>query len=94
MNGPATNTGSTNDMSRSDYAIGADFVYVSFAWSEEEAAYMTVARIAEKHRLGLFNASSLGEEVWLPIEGRMTLAHDKTRPTLVGRLMELLNPKT
>src|ERR1700760_4171030 len=54
------------EASSSDYAIGADFIYVSFAWSVEEAAYMTVSRLAEKYRLGLFNASSSGEEVWLP----------------------------
>jgi len=79
------------EASSSDYAIGADFIYVSFAWSEEEAAYMTVARLAEKHRLGLFNASSSGEEVWFPMEGRMMLAHDKSPPTLVGRIKDLLN---
>jgi hypothetical protein len=79
------------EASSSDYAIGADFILVSFAWSEEEAAYMTVARLAEKHRLGLFNASSSGEEVWLPGEGKMTLAHDKSPPTLVGRIKDLLN---
>jgi hypothetical protein len=52
---------------------------------------MTVARLAEKHRLGLFNASSSGEEVWLPSDGKMTLAHDKSPPTLVGRIKDLLN---
>jgi hypothetical protein len=54
-------------------------------------AYMTVARLAEKHHLGLFNASSTGEEVWVPREGRMTLAHDKSPTTLVGRIKDLLN---
>ena len=57
-----------DEASSTDYAIGADFIYASFAWSKAEAAYMTVARLAEKHQLGLFNASSSGEEVWLPEE--------------------------
>ena len=52
---------------------------------------MTVARLAEKYNLGLFNANSSGEEVWVPQEGRMTLAHDKGPTTIVGRIMELLN---
>ena len=92
MNGPFAKERRAEDgTSSSDYAIGADFIYVSFAWSEEEAAYMTVARLAEKHRLGLFNASSLGEEVWLPKNGRMMLAHDKSPTSLVGRIKDLLN---
>jgi hypothetical protein len=79
------------EASSTDYAIGSDFIYASFAWSKSEAAYMTVARLAEKHNLGLFNASSTGEEVWIPQSGRMSLAHDKSPPTLVGRIMDLLN---
>jgi hypothetical protein len=80
-----------DEASSTDYAIGLDFIYASFAWSKSEAAYMTVARLAEKHHLGLFNASSSGEEVWIPQDGRMSLAHDKSPPTLVGRIMDLLN---
>jgi hypothetical protein len=52
---------------------------------------MTVARLAEKHQLGLFNASSSGEEVWVPKDGKMTLAHDKGPTGIVGRIMDLLN---
>lgn len=92
MNGPfAKEPIPEDEASSSDYAIGADFIYASFAWSKAEPAYMTVARLAEKHRLGLFNASSSGEEVWVPGEGKMVLAHDKTPPDLVGRIMGLLN---
>jgi hypothetical protein len=76
--------------SSTDYAIGTTFIYASFAWSKSEAAYMTVARLAEKHSLGLFNASSTGEEVWIPEDGRMALAHDKGPPTLVGRIKSFL----
>jgi len=79
-----------DEASSTDYAIGRDFIYASFAWSKSEAAYMTVARLAEKHRLGLFNASSTGEEVWLPAEGRMALAHDKGPPTIAGRIKSFL----
>jgi hypothetical protein len=80
-----------DEASNTDYAIGTDFIYSSFAWSQAEAAYMTVARLAEKHNLGLFNANSSGEEVWIPRDGRMSLAHDKSPSTLVGRIMDLLN---
>lgn len=80
-----------DEASSTDYAIGSNFIYASFAWSKAEPAYMTVARLAEKHWLGLFNASSTGEEVWMPEEGRMTLAHDKGPPTLAGRIKSFLN---
>src|SRR6516165_1437239 len=69
-----------DEASSSDYAIGTDFIYASFAWSKSEAAYMTVARLAEKYSLGLFNASSSGEEVWVPAEIGLVLAHDKGQP--------------
>lgn len=92
MNGPfARQKGAEDEASSSDYAVGAEFIYVSFAWSKSEMAYMTVARLAEKHHVGLYNASSSGEEVWLPREGRMTLAHEKGPLTLVGRIKGLLS---
>lgn len=92
MNGPSPKAEAPEqEASSSDYAIGTDFIYASFAWSKAEAAYMTVARLAEKYTLGLFNASSSGEEVWVPEEGRMALAHDKSPPSLVGRIKEFLN---
>src|SRR5437868_7075310 len=87
MNGPLSKDPKSEDeMSSSDYAIGADFIYASFAWSKAEPAYMTVARLAEKHQLGLFNASSSGEEVWIPRDGRMTMAHDKSPSTIVNKI--------
>jgi len=92
MNGPFTKESLAGDEAfSSDYAIGADFIYASFAWSRAEPAYLTVARLAEKYRLGLFNASSSGEEVWLPENGQMVLAHDKSPPGIVGRIMDMLN---
>lgn len=92
MNGPTAAASLPKDeASSSDYAIGPDFIYASFAWAMAEAAYMTVARLAEKHNLGLFNVSSTGEEVWIPEEGRMALAHDKSPTSIVGRIKEFLS---
>ena len=91
MNGPSAQVQSLKDeASSTDYAIGEDFIYASFAWSKAEQAYMTVARLAEKHQLGLFNASSSGEEVWIPEDGRMTLVHDKRPTGVLGRILNLL----
>jgi hypothetical protein len=80
-----------DEASSSDYAIGTDFIYASFAWSKSEAAYMTVARLAEKYHLGLFNASSSSEEVWVPADRGLVLAHDKSPQSLIGRIKRLLN---
>jgi hypothetical protein len=92
MNGPlATEKLPEDEASSSDYAIGTDFILASFTWSKAEAAYMTVARLAEKYGLGLFNASSTGEEVWVPAEGKMSLAHDKGPPTIADRVKTLLH---
>ncbi len=92
MNGPfAKERLPEDEASSSDYAIGSDFILASFAWSKSEPAYLTVARLAEKYQLGLFNASSSGEEVWVPEDGHMVLAHDNTPPSLVGRIKRLLN---
>ena len=93
MNGPLAKEKLNNEeeASSSDYAIGTNFIFASFAWSKSEAAYMTVARLAEKYGLGLFNASSTGEEVWTSEDGRMTLAHDKRRPSIADRVKSLLN---
>ena len=92
INGPLASRQMPDDEgSNTDYAIGSTFIYASFAWSKAEPAYMTVARLAEKHGLGLFNASSTGEEVWVLENGRMTLAHDKGPLTIAGRIKSLLN---
>lgn len=91
MNGSFAASKPEDEAFSSDYAIGTDFIYASFSWSKAEAVYMTVARLAEKYKLGLFNASSSGEEVWVPEEGRMALAHDKSPPSLVGRIKQFLN---
>jgi hypothetical protein len=50
---------------------------MSFAWSKAELAYQTTLDLAAKHDLGFFNVSSPGEEVWLPAEGRLILAHQR-----------------
>lgn len=60
-----------------DYTIGRQFVYVGFTWSKAVAAAGEAERLAKLHGLGFFNVSSNGEEVWLPINGTLELAHQK-----------------
>jgi hypothetical protein len=72
-----------------DYNIGRQFVYAGFAWSKAVAAAGEAERLAKLHGIGFFDVSSNGEEVWLPVNGTLELAHQKKR-TLVERLRQRL----
>ena len=73
----------------SDYTIGRQFVYAGFAWSKAVAAAGEAERLAKLHEVGFFDVSSNGEEVWLPANGTLKLAHQKKRP-LLERLRQTL----
>ncbi|MEQ3746562.1 MAG: hypothetical protein ABNH53_10065 [Henriciella sp.] len=67
MNGPyAVNDDQIDSPNVSDYSIALDAIYVGFAWSEQDGAFKTVTRFAEKHQLGVFHASSENGEIWVP----------------------------
>jgi hypothetical protein len=72
-----------------DYTIGRQFVYAGFAWSKAVAAAGEAERLAKLHGVGFFDVSSNGEEVWLPANGTLKLAHQKKRP-LLERLRQTL----
>lgn len=65
-----------------DYTIGRQFVYAGFAWSRALAAAGEAERLAKLHGVGFFDVSSNGEEVWLPVNGTLELAHQKKLPFL------------
>lgn len=77
LNGPhAKEELPEDEASATDYSIGKSLVYASFSWSKSEQAYEDAFRLAAKHGLGFFNASSDLAEVWLP-DGKagLILAH-------------------
>lgn len=45
----------------SDYCIGRDVIYISFAWSVAEEAYDTMLKLALKHDVGFFDVSGNGD---------------------------------
>lgn len=49
-----------------DYSIGKSVIYTAFAWSQTEAAYATMRRLAAEHRVGFFNVSAREGEIWFP----------------------------
>ena len=70
----------------SDYTIGRDFVYTGFAWSKVVAAAGEAERLAKLHGVGFFDVSSNGEEVYLPMNGTLVLAHQKEVPSFLERM--------
>ena len=79
MNGPyaAKDLDEEEDEVRlTDYTIGTALIYIAFAWSQEQAAYAEVSRLAAKHQVGFFDASSEQAAVWLPDgKGGLAVAH-------------------
>jgi hypothetical protein len=80
-----------DEASAADYSIGAQMIYIAFAWSNAESAYQTTLDLAAKHDLGFFNISSQDEEVWLPAKGRLILAHQRGTTSWLKRVRGLFS---
>jgi hypothetical protein len=78
MNGPFSSEELPEDeSSATDYSVGIDAIYAAFSWSKAEEAYEHMFKLAAKHRLGFFDASSETAAVWLPDgKGGLALAHE------------------
>lgn len=48
-----------------DYELGDECITVGTSWSQAEIVFRTASRLAERHRLGLFDHDASGD-VWLP----------------------------
>jgi hypothetical protein len=65
MNGPYAVDDSDNEFV-TDYCIGKDVIYVTFAWSIAERAYEVMKSFAEKHEVGFFDASANDGDILFP----------------------------
>jgi hypothetical protein len=65
MNGPLASS-NPDDPQVTDYSVGCVVIYAAFAWSQAEEAYRQMLELARKHRVGLFDTSSIDGAVWLP----------------------------
>jgi hypothetical protein len=65
MNGPYAADDPENDFI-TDYCVGKDVIYVAFAWSVAEKAYEIMMTLAEKHRVGFFDASANNGDILIP----------------------------
>jgi hypothetical protein len=77
MNGPhAKPELPPDEATLTDYTIAKGAIYAAFAWSKAEEAGDAAIRLAQRHRLGLFNVSSPSAEVYVPDSGgELQLAH-------------------
>jgi hypothetical protein len=67
MNGPfAGEDISDEDETLTDYCIGKDVIYVTFAWSVAEQAYESVRKLALKYKVGFYDVSSDDREILFP----------------------------
>jgi hypothetical protein len=49
-----------------DYSVGKSMIYITFLWSEAADAYRLTFGLAKKHRIGFFDVSAGGGQVWIP----------------------------
>jgi len=76
LNGPLSSADLPEDEdSVTDYSVGRSVIYCGFARSKSGAAHKKVVELAQKHGVGFFDVSSNGAEVWLPKDGKLSLAH-------------------
>ena len=80
-----------DEATAADYSIGRQMIYIGFAWSKTELSYQTTFDLVIKHDLGFFNVSSQDEEVWLPAEGRLILAHQRATTSWLKRVTRLFS---
>ena len=65
MNGPYAIIDLDDDIA-TDYCIGKDVIYVTFAWSVAEKAYEVMKANAEKYEVGFFDASGDKGDILIP----------------------------
>ncbi len=68
MNSPDAREDHESDY-ETDYSIGKSVIYIAFSWSLFTEANQLVIRLAEKHQVGLFDAS--GTSILFPFNGKL-----------------------
>lgn len=97
MNGPLASD-DPDGPNLAEYSLGRYVIYVSFAWSEAEAAYKQVKQLAAKHGVGFFDASGTDGDIWWPdAEWKLTCESRDEIPMPLdlsfGEVLNKLDPK-
>jgi hypothetical protein len=88
MNGPYA-VDDPDDDCITDYCIGKDVIYVTFAWSIAEKAYPIMKEVAEKHKVGFFDASANDGDILFPDNNGKNLPID--RPGNLSSIQQIKN---
>jgi hypothetical protein len=88
----------TFPLNLAEYSLGRYVIYVSFAWSEAEAAYKQVKQLAAKHGVGFFDVSGTDGDIWWPnAEWKLTCESRDEIPLPLdlsfGEVLNKLDPK-
>jgi hypothetical protein len=91
MNGPYAVDDPDNEFV-TDYCIGKDVIYVTFAWSIAEKAYEVMKNIADKHKVGFFDASANDGDILFPDNNGKNKPID--RPNNLSSIQQIKNSAT
>jgi len=69
MNGPLAKDENMDDPTPTDYGLRRTYIHACFPWSQAEEALLHTARLAEEHRVGVYNISSKEGGIWIPGAG-------------------------
>ena len=79
MNGPYSSD-NVDDIKLTDYSIGKNIIYAAFAWPEAEKAFKLCFELAKKHRVGLFDVSSVDGKRWIHDDKGNFICIDNKKP--------------
>jgi hypothetical protein len=66
LNGPFAKEEDEDNDFVTDYSVGRDVIYVAFPWSLAEQAYDKMKALAQKHKVGFFDASADQGDILFP----------------------------
>ncbi len=69
INGPYAIQADDLPPTATDYCIGRSVIYASFRWSQAEDAFLQTCKLADKLKVGFFDASSTTPAIWRPDTG-------------------------
>lgn len=72
-----------------DYSIGKDVIYAAFSWSLAEQAYETMKALAQKHKVGFFDASANNGDILFPDDNGQIQPID--RPGNLSSIQQIKN---
>jgi hypothetical protein len=89
MNGPYAKDENKDNEFVTDYCIGQDVIYTAFSWSLAEQAYEKMKSLAQKHKVGFFDASADDGDILFPDKSGKNLPID--RPNNLSSIQQIKN---